>query len=114
MADVFWPGDDPLGRAIRLGQNVLTVVGVAANVRSQTLTTEAQPEMYVPHAQAGARTMQYVVSSTLPSAQVLAAARDVVRAFDARLPLIGPSAMSDLVDQQLARPRFYLVLVSLF
>jgi putative ABC transport system permease protein len=115
MADVFWPGEDPVGRSIRFSnRDQATIVGVVGNVRSQTLTLEAQPEMYVPHAQSGVRALMYVVSSTLPSTQVLAAARDVVRAFDTRVPLIGPSAMSSVVDEQLARPRFYLVLLTLF
>ena len=55
MADVFWPGEDPLGRPIQIGSLPAgVVVGIVANVRSQTLATAAQPEMYVPHAQSGA------------------------------------------------------------
>jgi putative ABC transport system permease protein len=115
MARTFWPGEDPVGRPVTIssfGSGI--IVGVVGDVRSQTLAREAGPEMYVPHAQTVARTMTYVVKSALPSAQIIAAARDVVRRFDARLPLISPAAMSDLVDQQLARPRFYLVLLGLF
>ena len=115
MADVFWPGENPIGRPIQIsGQDPAIVVGVVANVRSQTLATAAQPEMYAAHPQTGVRTVMYVVKSSLPSAQVIAAARDVVRKLDTRLPLISPSAMSQLVDAQLARPRFYLVLVAIF
>ncbi|MGH9174773.1 MAG: FtsX-like permease family protein, partial [Vicinamibacterales bacterium] len=83
-------------------------------VRSQSLATVAQPEMYVPHAQTAVRTVTYVVQSSLDSAQVIAAARQVILKLDSRLPLISPSAMQDLVDEQLARPRFYLVLLGLF
>jgi putative ABC transport system permease protein len=56
----------------------------------------------------------YVVKSALDTAQVLSGARDIVRHLDPRLPLIFPNALNDLVDQQLARPRFYLVLLGLF
>jgi ABC-type antimicrobial peptide transport system permease subunit len=56
----------------------------------------------------------YVVQSTLDSVQVISNARRVIQAIDSRLPLIGPSAMSDVVDEQLARPRFYLLLLGLF
>lgn len=115
MADVFWPGEDPVGRPIRIGsQQAGIVVGIVANVRSQTLSTLAQPEMYVPHAQTTVRSVMYVVKSSLDSAQVLAAARQVVSRLDTRLPLIGPGSMTALVDEQLARPRFYLVLLGLF
>ncbi len=115
MADVFWPGEDPVGRPIRIGSQAPAIVaGIVANVRSQTLSTQAQPEMYVPHAQTGVRSVMYVLKSSLPSAQVLAAARQVVQRLDTRLPLIGPGSMTALVDEQLARPRFYLVLLGLF
>jgi predicted permease len=115
LADAVWPGESPVGRPVSISTfGSAIVVGVVANVRSQTLSVQAQPEMYVPHAQAGTRTVTYVVKSTLDSARVLSAARDVVKRFDSRLPLIGPGTMTELVDQQLARPRFYLVLIGLF
>ena len=115
MADVFWPGENPIGRPIQIsGQAPAVIVGVAANVRSQSLAQQAQPEMYVPHAQTGVRTVMYVVESGLDSAQILTGARQIVQRLDVRLPLISPSSMQDLVDEQLARPRFYLVLLGLF
>jgi putative ABC transport system permease protein len=115
MADVFWPGEDPVGRPIQIsGQDPGVVVGVVANVRSQALATAAQPEMYAPHAQTGIRAVMYVIRSTLPPAQVLATAREVVRKLDSRVPLISPGSMQELVEAQLARPRFYLVLVAIF
>jgi putative ABC transport system permease protein len=114
MADVHWPGEDPVGRPIRLGSRELRIVGVVDNVRSQAVAQVANPEMYVPHAQTNLRSVMYVVKSPVAAAQVLGAARDVVRRLDPRLPLIFPSAMTDLVDEQLAQPRFYLVLLSVF
>jgi putative ABC transport system permease protein len=115
MADVFWPGEDPIGRPIRIGdQEPATVVGVVANVRSQAVARQADPEMYVPIAQTNLRTVTYALKSSVDAAQLVPAARDVVRRLDPRLPLISPGSMTALVDEQLARPRFYLVLLSLF
>ena len=59
-----------------------TASGAASSASSPTCDRRrspqtAQPEMYVPHAQIGARaTMTYVVESALDAAQVLPAARD--------------------------------------
>ncbi len=115
MADVFWPGEDPVGRPIQISdQQPSTVVGVVANVRSQAVARQTDPEMYVPHAQTNLRSITYVLKSSVETPQVLAAVREVVRRVDARLPLISPGAMAALVDEQLARPRFYLLLLSLF
>ena len=102
------------GRSGWARQTLIEIVGVAANVRSQRLQATAAPELYVPHAQAGARAVTFVLKSTLPAPQVLNAARDVVRRLDTRLPLISPGPLRDLEDAALARPRFYLWLLGLF
>lgn len=117
MADLFWPGQDPVGRPIRIGpptNPVSTIVGIVGDVRSLEMTEAPQPEMYQPLAQSGARSMRYILKSNLDSAEVLAGARQVVRSFDSRLPVISPGTMTALVDDHLARPRFYLLLLGLF
>jgi len=115
MADTYWPREDAVGRPIQIGgQPEGIVVGIVADVRSQTLASVAQPEMYVPHAQTGVRSVTYVVKGTVGTGAVLSAAREVVRSVDSQLPLIAPGSMKEVVDQQLAQPRFYLVLISLF
>ena len=61
LADTYFPGEDPVGRSIRLnGPDAVQIVGVAANVRSQQLQADAAPELYVPHAQAGSRAITFV------------------------------------------------------
>jgi putative ABC transport system permease protein len=84
MAQHFWPGEDALGKAIRItGPDPVTIVGVVADVRSQTLTADAQPEMYVPLAQTGTRAVTYVIRSREAS-DAADAARTVVRQVDSR------------------------------
>lgn len=48
MADMFWPGKDPLGRTVMAGDPVrkFTVVGVAADGKYVDLDEPAQPFMY--------------------------------------------------------------------
>ena len=115
MADQFWPGEDPVGRPIRIGGPagaVSTIVGIVGDVRSLEVTQAPQPEMYQPLAQTRVRTMRYVLKSDLDSAQVLSAAQaGGGEGFDSRLPLIAPGTMAALVDSHLARPRFYLLLL---
>jgi putative ABC transport system permease protein len=117
MADVYWPGQNPIGKPIRIGSGTTvtsTIVGIVGDVRSLEVTLQPQPEMYQPLAQTPARTLRYVMKSRLDSAQVLAATRQIVKTFDSRLPLIAPGSMAALVDGHLARPRFYVLLLSLF
>jgi predicted permease len=115
MATRHWPGEDPVGKTLRIGgpENI-TIVGVVADVRSETLTGLPQPEMYRPHRQTADRAFTVVIKSERDPGQVLAEARSVVHAFDRRLPLIGAASMQQLVDAAVAQPRFYLMLVSMF
>jgi predicted permease len=113
MARQFWPNEDPLGKAFSIsGRPARTIVGIVANVRSQQLTSEAAAEMYVPHAQN--RSMTFVIRGHIPSPQILAAVRGVVKEIDPNMPLIRPGTLQALVDQQMESTRFCLLLASLF
>jgi putative ABC transport system permease protein len=117
MADMFWPGENPVGHQIAIGDGSgrpVTVIGVVGDVRSETLAGQPQPEMYRPHTQTRDRNFEFVLKSARDPHQVLTEARTVMQRFDPKLPLIGPASMEQLVDEALARPRFYLLLVAMF
>jgi putative ABC transport system permease protein len=116
-AERFWPGEDPIGRtaAIQKGSGEpRTIVGVVADVRSQELTSEPVPEFYVPHTQDPSPTIAYVVRAGPRGGGTMTAARQVVRAFDPKLPVFGAATMSDRVHDASARPRFSLALMAAF
>ena len=118
-AERFWPGENPLGKSVRFDMRgsqgeARTVVGVVGDVRSTELAIAPEPELYVPLAQSEMRTFTFVIKSPLPAAAILPATRAAVASLDSRLPQIWPGTLSDLVDEQMARPRFYLLLLGLF
>lgn len=47
----FWPNQDPIGKHLGRAPNVLEVVGVARDVRSQDSTKDVASEVYFPYAQ---------------------------------------------------------------
>jgi predicted permease len=114
FAEQFFPQEEPLGKVIQMGNAQLMIVGIAANVQSQSLERPAAPEMYVPHAQNPGRATTFVVRSELPPGQVLSAVRRIVQENDANMPLIRPGTLEQTLDQHVARPRFYMVLLTLF
>src|SRR5262249_40040600 len=69
-------------------------------------------EMYV--TKPLSRTMTFVLRSSIPMAQVLTAVRQIVKQVDTNLPLIRPGTMQALVDRQMARTQFCLLLAGLF
>jgi len=87
LARQQWPGEDPVGRRLRIGDPTApwrTVVGVAANVRSQGYRA-FHPEAYCPYAQLPwlAGGPQHLLVRTSDAADVAAVARETVRAIHA-------------------------------
>jgi putative ABC transport system permease protein len=117
----FWPGEEPVGKLIDMQISVgypedepRTIVGVVADFRGE-VAGPAEPEMYVPYAQAGAAFPQVLLEVRgTGHAAVLSEARDVLAGLDAQLPVVRPGSLATLVDQELAAPRFYMVLLGLF
>ncbi|MFW6201631.1 MAG: ABC transporter permease [Gemmatimonadota bacterium] len=118
----FWGDEDPIGTQIELGGNIggfpevepRTVVGIVSDIRSFDLAQAARPELYVPIAQGGPDFTTFLIRTRGESAGVLPAARRVVERLDPDLPMLGAGAIEDAVADDLARPRFMLMLVGLF
>jgi len=114
FAERYFPGEDPVGRPLNVADRDAEIVGVVADVRSQSLATEPQPEVYAAHAQTAVRAITFVVRSVQSPARVLSDARAVVQSIDPQAPLIFPETMRQILDREMARPRFFLLLLSLF
>ena len=58
LATLYWPGEDPLGACLRIGDveddpPCSTVIGVSENASRGGLTEEPNPQYYVPHTNPG-------------------------------------------------------------
>ncbi len=120
-AERYWPGEDALGKTVDLGVSVgfpdtlpRTIVGIAGDVRTSSLTEDVVPEIYVPEAQAGASFGTFVVRSSRPAEQILREAHDALAAVDPQIPLVRPGTMQELWEGETARSTFFLLLLSLF
>ncbi|MGH7469240.1 MAG: ABC transporter permease [Longimicrobiales bacterium] len=114
MAQQFWPGENPVGKRMRvLFSPWATVVGVVGNVRQRTLGQPAEPEMYLPHTQEpwGGLTL---VLRTAGDPQLLAGAvRDRIRAFDRDLPTGQIQSLEQVVWNSVRSPRFNALLLGI-
>jgi predicted permease len=116
----FFPGEDPLGKRIRLGPDKpwMTVVGVVADTVQSNFEGQTIPEMFYPYTNASEElpvaAMSLVVRTKAEPALVTAGVRDEIRRIDPALPLSNVTTMRALADKALAKPRLNLLLIGIF
>jgi predicted permease len=119
MAKVVWPGQDPLGKRIALGdlaaeRSWATVVGVVGNVKQDALDADSRIALYLSQTQGAGRSMNVVVRAKGDPAALVAAVRRELDAVDRDLPLYRVMTMDARVAESLARRRFTTLLLGLF
>jgi predicted permease len=100
-----WPGEDPIGRRIQIGDedgSWHTIVGVVSDVKQYWFDREPRPTLYVSYLQVPRARMNLVVRSPLDTAAVVAAARAQVRAVDAAQPIDEIRTMATVVSESAA------------
>jgi putative ABC transport system permease protein len=122
-ARLLWPAGDALGQTLRLvEQNVATrdtmtvvrtVVGVVRDVRQEPTDT-LTADVYVPLLQTPSRFVAVISRTTRPAAAWHGDLRRAVTAIDRTLSLRPVEELSAVQEEQLARPRFLILVFSLF
>ncbi len=107
-------GRPAVGVVLPQGKSALTITGVVKDVRHLGLREAARPEVFISFASFPLNPVDTVVRSALPTAQVVAAMRRELRSVDDQIALGRPMAIEEVVDGELARPRFQALLLGLF
>ena len=118
MARRYWPGEDPVGRRIRIGDPVrgreVTIVGVVGDVRYQSLETpETRPMIYFSAFSRPAPALQLVVRGN-GRGEPAPAIRALMASLAPARPVPTLQAMPDLVNEATATRRFALLLFGIF
>ncbi|MCC7126594.1 MAG: ABC transporter permease, partial [Acidobacteria bacterium] len=94
MARLSWPGEDPIGRQVRLFDGPtpgawLTVVGVVANIQWDVSREREriEPRVYIPHQQRPAPGAWIFARSHLPVSSLATVFRHELQQLDPNLPL---------------------------
>jgi predicted permease len=115
-----WPNQDPVGKQILWGagggdDSPLTVIGVVGRVK---LDRPQEPmgavQGYFAFLEYPVSFMSFVVKTTLEPEQMIAAAREQVRAVDASQPIYDIKTLTQLRAAAIAPQRFNLLLLGLF
>lgn len=102
-------GIGPLGRNLLDGREV-EVVGVVADAKNTSLTTDVEPAMFLPQWQFAYRSMHLVVRGEGPLLGLVGAILGAVRELDAAMPLADIKTLDQHLGAQLAQPRCSMVL----
>jgi predicted permease len=117
MAHSFWPKEDPIGRAIRLGGvdgPRLTVVGIAGDVHHQGLDVPVHRQFFRPYTQAGWPTMNIVVRTVSGPTRFTAPIKQALAGVLPERPVSGVETMEDIVHNSTGSRRFPMLLLSAF
>ena len=120
LADRFFPDEDPIGRRVTFSRQASdtsvwrTIVGVAGNVRRESLSLEEEPSFYAPIFQDPTRSAHLLVRSDLPPEALLGTLRERLRGVDPALPLFDVTSLEDQLARAVATERFLLALLGVF
>jgi predicted permease len=98
LAEKLWPGQDPLGKRLRLESDDAPwseVVGVARTHRYFWIGEAPAQFLYMPYAQSPRARMTLLLESEGDSATLAAPLRDLVASMDPDLPVFGVRTMED-------------------
>lgn len=111
-------GNSPNGSASGVSQTAqgerYRVIGVVGDVRQSGLLEDEEPLVYFPFRQFPFNAGTIIVSGQLSSTTFTRAVRSIVRRLDPVLPLDRIGLLASMIDESLAQPRFYSVIVGVF
>jgi len=105
VAELFFPGQNPLGRKLLVDMDDLIaheVVGVVPNTRLGRVTSEAFHSMYMSYYQIGRTRMRLAVRAQSDPAQLIAPIRAILREKDRNIPLAEAETMESIVGDSLS------------
>jgi putative ABC transport system permease protein len=104
----------PLGQKLRRGETTDEIVGVVGDFKYEGLQTDAEPEIYIPHAQNGFGGMTLVVRTRVSPESLTAAVQRAIWQVETNAVISRVMTMQELLSELTARARFILLLLSVF
>lgn len=117
FARTYWPNENPLGKRFRKTRGDspwITVVGVTANARTESLTQENVPLVYLDLYQTGTKHLAILLRGQLDAAAIPGLVREQVQSVDPTLPVFEARTLNETVSGSLAERRFSIEMVALF
>lgn len=131
MARQYWPDSDPLADRLVIGKGVMRefeaegerqVIGVVADIRSNGLDTEPQPQMWIPQAQVpdaanalnvSLTPLSWIVRTQVPPQSLSGAIQDELRQSTG-LPVSDVRSMAEIAALSVSRQKFNMWVMTVF
>jgi predicted permease len=117
FALAYWPNQKAIGkrfRKARADSPWITVVGLIANARTESLAEAAVPKIYLDLYQTGGKRLAIFLRGNLDAAAIAEEMREQVQSVDPTLPVVGAQTLSETVSASLSERRFSMEIVALF
>jgi predicted permease len=131
MAKQYWPKSDPLRDRLVIGKGVMRefeaegerqIIGIVADIHSNGLDSEPQPQMFIPQAQVpdaanalnvSLTPVSWIVKTAVPPQSVSATIQEQLRQVTG-LPVSDVRSMDEIVALSVSRQRFNMWVMSVF
>jgi len=120
FADRFFPGEDAVGKRVKTDISnedvppMREIVGVVANVNRVSLTEGAEPEYYIPYAQAIITAPPFALRVSGDPSSYIETVRKIVAEQDSSLPVYNARPYTETLARITAQQRFQTILISAF
>jgi predicted permease len=117
MAAKYWPGEDPIGKRVKLAYNNTPpreIVGIAADVKQTNLTDKVLPQMYTPFVQAPWPFLTAVARTTAAPEVAAGSLRQALAHLDPEQAAGEIRTFDQYVARSIATPRFTAILLGAF
>jgi predicted permease len=117
LAKRHFPGEDPIGREIVIGDRVKKprrIVGIVGNVLEEGLAEPPPAELYVPAAQIPWDEMAVLVRTSGDPSALAPAVRERIRALDPKIAVEDIQPLTEVVARSLGERRFAMLLLGAF
>jgi len=117
FARIYWPNGDAIGKrfkSTRLDSPWITIVGVIANARTQSLALKDVSQLYLNVYQVPAKHLAIFMRGRVDTAAIPDQVRAQVQAVDQTLPVFGAQTLTQTLSDSLAQRRFSMEMIAAF
>ncbi len=117
FARTWWPGGNAIGKRVNLSPakpEWITVVGVIADARTESLEETSVPQIYLSLFQRRDKELAIFLRGRLDTAAIPEEVREQVQSVNPELPVFGAMTLPQVVTGSLSQRRFSMEMVLLF